>query len=72
LEAVEEAARQEAEAIRISEEKRAAAIAAGKVTDSELTEEEQTQMTERQALEELIRNKPDEMAQLVKTWLSED
>ena len=54
------------------EAERAAAIAAGEVKEDELTEEEQERLSERQALEELIRNKPEEVAQLVKTWLADE
>lgn len=54
------------------EAERAAAIAAGAVKEDELTEEEQARLSERQALEELIRNKPEEVAQLIKTWLADD
>ena len=71
-EAAEEEARQaELERQRLEDE-RAAAIAAGDIDKDELTEEEQQQLTERQALEELIRTKPAEVAMLIKTWLSED
>ena len=34
--------------------------------------EEQQQLTERQAIEDLIKTKPAEVAMLIKTWLSED
>lgn len=76
-EALEEQRRlEELEQQRIAEE-RAAAIAAGEIPmdeidEDELTEEEQQHLTERQAVEELIRTKPAEMALLVKTWLSEE
>ena len=38
----------------------------------ELTEDEQRQLTEKQTLQELINQKPAEMAMLIKTWLAED
>lgn len=38
----------------------------------EMSPEQQTRMTERQALEELIRTRPEEIAQLVRTWLADD
>ena len=67
-EAEEEAQRLEEE--RIAEE-RAAAIAAGEVEEEDLSEEEQQQINQRQALLALIDAKPEEVALLVKTWLSE-
>ena len=47
-------------------------MAAGKVDEDQLTEEEQQQLTERQAIEELIRTKPAEVTMMIKTRLSED
>ncbi len=71
-EAIAEAERQaELEKQRLEEE-RATAVAAGEIDEDQLTEEEQQQLTERQALEELIRTKPADVAMLIKTWLSED
>lgn len=68
-----------AEAERLAEEERqrleaerAAMMEAGELEPEELTVEEQVHLSERQTIEELIRNKPAEMAMLVKTWLSED
>lgn len=70
--AAEEAERQaELERQRIEAE-RAAMIETGKVEPEEMTPEEQEHLSERQTIEELIRNKPAEMAMLVKTWLSEE
>ena len=40
--------------------------------EEELTEEEQRQLTEKQTLQQLIDQKPAEVAMLIKTWLSED
>lgn len=79
LEALEEerlaqealAVAQEEEAIRMEEE-RAALIEAGELAAEELTEEEKQQLSEREAIEKLIREKPAEVAVLVKTWLSEE
>ena len=68
-EAAEEARRIEEE--RIAEE-RAAAIAAGEVEEEDLSEEEQQQMNQKLALLALIDSKPEEVALLVKTWLSEE
>lgn len=34
--------------------------------------EDAERLTERQALEEMIRTRPEDVAQLVKTWLSDD
>ena len=51
---------------------RAALVEAGEVGEEELTEEEQRQLTEKQTLQQLIDQKPAEVAMLIKTWLSED
>lgn len=71
-EAAEEAERQRLLAIQREEEARQAAAAAGEIPEEELTEEEKERLSERQAIEELIRNKPADVAVLIKTWLSED
>ena len=71
-EAIEEQKRQEALERQQADEERAAAIAAGEIESDELTEEEQKQLSERQAIEELIKTKPAEVAMLLKTWLEED
>lgn len=71
-EALAEQKRQEELEKQRLDEERAAAVAAGKVDEDQLTDEEQQQLTERQAIEELIRTKPAEVAMLIKTWLSED
>lgn len=70
--AAEEAERREEEARIQAEEARAAMLESGELEPEELTLEEQEHMSERQTIEDLIRNKPAEMAMLVKTWLSED
>ena len=70
--AAEELARQEELERQRLEEARAAALANGEIEPEELTQEEQQHLSERQTIEDLIRNKPAEMAMLVKTWLSED
>jgi flagellar M-ring protein FliF len=71
-EAVEEAQRQEEMEKQRFESERAAAVEAGEIDKEELTPEEQQQLTERQAVEDLIKTKPAEVAMLIKTWLSED
>ena len=71
-EAAEAARLAEEEERRREEEARAAAIASGEVATEELTPEELAQQNERLAIEELIRNKPADMAMLIKTWLAED
>ena len=71
-EAAEAARLAEEEEKRREEEARAAAIASGEVAAEELTPEELAQQNERLAIEELIRNKPADMAMLIKTWLAED
>ena len=71
-EAAEAARLAEEEERRREEEARAAAIASGEVAAEELTPEELAQQNERLAIEELIRNKPADMAMLIKTWLAED
>ena len=71
-EAIEEQRRQEElERQRLAEE-RAAQIEAGQVTEEELTAEEQQQLTEMQAIEEMIRNTPEDAAVLIKQWLAGD
>ena len=47
-------------------------IAAGEVVEEDLSEEEQHQMNQKLALLALIDSKPEEVALLVKTWLSEE
>jgi len=54
------------------DEERAALVAAGQLDEKELTLEEKQHLSEREALEKLIREKPAEVAMLVKTWLSEE
>lgn len=71
-EAAEEQARLEEEERQRQMEERAAAIESGEVEPEELTPEEQEHINERQFIEDLIRNKPAEVAMLIKTWLSED
>lgn len=63
---------EEEERLALEEAARAAAIAAGELPEDELTEAEQQSMNEKQAIEELIRTKPEEVAVLVKQWLAED
>ena len=71
-EAIEEQRRQEElERQRLAEE-RAAQIEAGEVTEEELTEEEQRQLTEMQAIEEMIMHSPEDAAMLIKQWLAGD
>ncbi|MCR5559402.1 flagellar basal-body MS-ring/collar protein FliF [Schwartzia sp. (in: firmicutes)] len=63
---------------RRMEQERAELIAAGQVPEGlideepQLTEEELRTLSEREAIEKLINEKPAEVAMLVKTWLSED
>lgn len=72
LAALEEQKRlEEAEQQRIAEE-RAALVEAGEVDEDQLTEEEQRQLTEKQTLQQLIDQKPAEVAMLIKTWLAEE
>ena len=71
-EAIDEEKRQEELEKQRFEAERAAAIEAGEIDKEELTPEEQQQLTERQAIEDLIKTKPAEVAMLIKTWLSED
>ena len=54
------------------DEERAALVEAGQLDEEELTLEEKQHLSEREALEKLIREKPAEVAMLVKTWLSEE
>ena len=71
-EAEEEAIRQAELQRQREEEERLAAASEGVIPEAELTEEEKERLNERQTIEELIRNKPEEVAVLIKTWLSED
>lgn len=71
-EAEEEAIRQAELQRQSEEEERLAAASEGVIPEAELTEEEKERLNERQTIEELIRNKPEEVAVLIKTWLSED
>lgn len=66
-EAERQAAIESAEALEIQE-----AAEAALREDEELSPEEQTRLSEKQTLEELIRTRPEEVAQLVKTWLSDE
>ena len=72
-EAAVEAARiaKEEEEKRIAAE-RAALVEAGEIEEEELTEEEQRQLSEKQTLQQLIDQKPAEVAMLIKTWLAEE
>lgn len=65
-----EAQRREAE--KRMEDERADLVAAGLLQEEELTLEEKRHLSEREAIEKLIREKPAEVAMLVKTWLSEE
>lgn len=51
---------------------RAAMVEAGVIEEEELTEDEQRQLTEKQTLQQLIDQKPAEVAMLIKTWLAEE
>jgi len=71
--AEQERIRQEEEARKkLEEEERAALLAAGALDAEELTEEEQQHLTEKQTLQQLIDQRPAEVAMLVKTWLAEE
>lgn len=72
-------ARQEREAVEQAEleermelEAQQAAALADDLGAGEMSEETKVHLTERQTLEELIRTRPEEIAQLVKTWLSDE
>lgn len=72
LAALEEQRRlEEEEKARLAAE-RAERVDAGEVGEEELTEEEQRHLTEKQTLQQLIDQKPAEVAMLIKTWLSEE
>jgi len=49
-----------------------ALVEAGEIEEEELTEEEQRQLSEKQTLQQLIDQKPAEVAMLIKTWLAEE
>ncbi len=71
-EAEAERMRQEAQSRMAQQEGRAAALEANEIPVEELTEEEKQQIAQREAIEKLINDKPEEVALLVKTWLSEE
>jgi flagellar M-ring protein FliF len=64
--------RQEEETRLARQEDRAAALEAHEIPPEELTEEEREQIAQREAIEKLINDKPEEVALLVKTWLAEE
>ena len=64
--------RQEEETRLARQEDRAAALEAHEIPPEELTEAEKLQMAQREAIEKLINDKPEEVALLVKTWLAEE
>lgn len=70
-EAEEQTALEEQLEVHAAEAAAAAVVSAAEEAEA-VSPEEQARLTERQILEELIRAKPDEVAQLVRTWLSED
>lgn len=70
--AQEEMQRQaELEAQRLAEQQQVAA-AAPDLTEEELSEEEQARLNQRQTVEKLIDDEPEQVADLIKTWLTED
>lgn len=48
------------------------AATAGEEEGSKLSPEEEKRITEREAIEEMIRTKPEEVTQLLRTWLSDE
>ena len=73
----EQAALEEQERLAAEERERQAAerakkVGAGEIDEDELTEDEQRHLTEKQTLQQLIDQKPAEVAMLIKTWLAED
>lgn len=66
-EAEEQAAMEEALAIQ-----EAQAMAAAAASAIEVSPEEQAHMNERQTLEEMIKARPEDIAQLVKSWLADE
>ncbi len=72
-EAIEEQQRlEELEQERLAEERAAAMEEGEEVEEEALSEEEQRHLTEKETLQQLIDQKPEEVAMLIKTWLSED
>ena len=70
--ALEEQQRLEEEERQRLAAERAEKVGAGEVDEDQLTEEEQKHLTEKQTLQQLIDQKPAEVAMLIKTWLAED
>lgn len=64
--------RESAEQANLEQQMAIEAAQAAVSAQHELTPEEKTQQTERQALEEMIRSRPETISQLVKTWLVDE
>lgn len=47
-------------------------VASGETAEEELTPEQKALLTEREAIEKLIQTRPEDVAQLVRTWLAEE
>lgn len=65
-------ARQQAALQAIAEQEQAAINAADAEMPENLSPEEKVRLTERQTIEEMIRKQPEDVAQLVKTWLADE
>ena len=72
LAAIAEQERREEEERQRQAAERAALLEAGELEKEQLTEEEKRQLTEKQTLQQLIDQKPADMAMLIKSWLAED
>ena len=68
----ENARLREAQELQAQKDYRAAALEANEIPEAELTPEEKQLIAQREAIEKLINDKPEEVALLVKTWLSEE
>lgn len=65
-------ARQQAALQAIAEQEQAAMNAADAEIPENLSPEEKVRLNERQTIEEMIRKQPEDVAQLVKTWLADE
>ena len=70
---LEEAAKQrELESAMMRTSEGGVFVASGETAEEELTPEQKALLTEREAIEKLIQTRPEDVAQLVRTWLAEE
>ncbi len=70
---LEEAAKQrELESAMMRTSEGGVFVASGETAEEELTPDQKALLTEREAIEKLIQTRPEDVAQLVRTWLAEE